>query len=111
MTRYVPRKGDLVELSFRPDHGHEQHGRRPALVVSNDPFQLATGLCVVCPVTRTDRKHPFHVTLPPGLGVNGVVMADQVRSVDAQARVVRRLGRAPDTLLDEVLAILDAVLF
>jgi mRNA interferase MazF len=55
MASYVPRKGDLVELSFRPDHGHEQHGPRPALVVSNDLFQRATGLCVVCPVTRTDR--------------------------------------------------------
>jgi mRNA interferase MazF len=111
MASYVPRKGDLVELSFRPDHGHEQHGRRPALVVSNDLFQRATGLCVVCPVTRTERRHPFHVALPPGTGVEGVVMADQLRSVDPRARGVRRLARAPDALLDEVLAIVDAMLF
>ena len=111
MTRYVPRKGDLVELSFRPDHGLEQQGRRPALVVSNDLFQRATGLCVVCPVTRTGRRHPFHVALPPGIGVDGIVMADQVRSVDARARGVRRLTCAPDALLDEVLAIVDAMLF
>ncbi|TVR85133.1 MAG: type II toxin-antitoxin system PemK/MazF family toxin [Trueperaceae bacterium] len=111
MATFVPRKGDFVELSFRPDHGHEQHGRRPALVVSNDLFQRATGLCVVCPITRTDRKHPFHVPIPAGLGVDGVVLTDQVRSVDARAREARRLGRAPDALLDEVLAILDAVLF
>jgi mRNA interferase MazF len=110
-ARYVPHRGELVSLSFRPDHGHEQHGRRPALVVSNDLFQRATGLCVVCPITRTDRKHPFHVAIPPGLDVDGVVLADQIRSVDAWARGVRPLGRAPDSLLDEVLAILDAVLF
>jgi mRNA interferase MazF len=111
MATFVPRKGDFVELTFRPDHGHEQHGRRSALVVSNDLFQRATGLCVVCPITRIDRKHPFHVPIPPGLGADGVVLTDQVRTVDAQARGARRLGRAPDSLLDEVLAILDAMLF
>lgn len=79
--------------------------------MSNDLFQRATGLCVVCPVTCTDRRQPFHVTLPPGIGVDGVVMADQVRSVDARARGVRRLAHAPDALLDEVLAIVDAMLF
>ncbi len=111
MARTVPAKGDLVTLTFRPEHGHEQHGRRPALVVSNDPFQRATGLCLVCPITRTDRQHPFHVAIPEGHGVEGVVLADQVRSVDARARGVRRLGRAPDAVVDQVLAILDAVLF
>jgi mRNA interferase MazF len=111
MARYVPAKGDLVTLTYRPDHGHEQHGRRPALVVSNDLFQRATGLCVVCPVTRTDRAHPFHVAIPDGHGVAGFVLVDQVRSVDARARGVRRLGRAPGAVVDQVLAILDAVLF
>lgn len=111
MAKPVPKKGDLVELTFRPDHGHEQHGRRPVLVVSNDLFQHATGLCVVCPITRTDRRHPFHVAIPAGLGVEGVVMADQVRSVDASARGARQLGRAPESLVDEILAILDAMLF
>ena len=111
MATFVLRKGDFVELSFRPEHAHEQHGRRPALVVSNDLFQRATGLCVLCPITRADRKHPFHVSIPAGLGVDGVVLTDQVRSVDARTRGARCLGRAPDALLDEVLAILDAVLF
>ena len=79
--------------------------------MSNDLFQRATGLCVVCPVTRTDRRHPFHVPIPSGLGVDGVVMADQVRAVDARARGARRLDRAPDAIVDEVLAIVDAMLF
>lgn len=65
----------------------------------------------VCPVTRTDRQHPFHVPLPEGHGVEGFVLADQVRSVDFRARGIRRLGRAPDAVVDQVLAILDAMLF
>jgi mRNA interferase MazF len=108
---YVPRKGDLVTLSFRPEAGHEQHGRRPALIVSNDLFNRATGFSLVCPITRTDRSHPFHVPIPTGARVSGVVLADQLRSVDHGARGVRRLGRAPEGLLDDVLAIVDAVLF
>ena len=111
MRRTVPAKGDLASLTFHPEHGRDQHDPRPALVVSNDLFQQATGLCVVCPITRTDRQHPFHVPLPEGLGVDGFVLADQVRSVDARARGVRRLGRAPEAVVDQVLAILDAVLF
>ncbi len=115
MARYVPAKGDLVALTIRPgdgrDHGREQDGRRPALVVSNDLFQQATGQCVVCPITRTDRQHPFHVAIPESHGVDGLVLVDQVRTVDARARGVRRIGRAPDAVVDQVLAILDAVLF
>lgn len=111
MPRYLPRKGDLVTFAFRPDAGHEQHGRRPALVVSNDLFNQATGFSLVCPITRTDRSNPFHVPLPAGARVTGVVLADQLRSVDHAARGVRRLGPAPDGLLDDVMAIIDAVLF
>ena len=110
MPPYVPRKGDLVTLNFRPEAGHEQHGRRPALVVSNDLFNHATGFSLVCPITRTDRSHPFHVPIPTGARASGVVLADQLRSVDHGARGVRRLGRAPEGLLDDVLAIVDAVL-
>ncbi|MDF1521742.1 MAG: type II toxin-antitoxin system PemK/MazF family toxin [Trueperaceae bacterium] len=109
MARYVPAKGDLVALTVRPapDRDLEQ----PALVVSNDLFQQATGLCVVCPIARTERQHPFHVAIPDGHGVEGFILVDQVRAVDARARGVRRLGRAPDAVVDQVLAILDAVLF
>ena len=111
MPPYVPRKGDFVTLSYRPEAGHEQRGRRPALVVSNDLFNRATGFCLVCPVTRTDRAYPFHVPIPHGGKVAGVVLADQLRSVDHRARGVRRLERAPEAVLDDVLAIVDAVLF
>ncbi len=111
MARYVPRKGDIVTLAFRPEAGREQHGRRPALVVSNDLFNRATGFSLVCPITRTECGNPFHVPIPPGGDVIGVVLTDQLRSIDHGARGVRRLGQAPSELLEDVLAIVDAVLF
>jgi len=82
MAVYVPRKGDFVALSFDPQSGHEQRGRRPALVVSNDLFNKATGLCIACPVTNTRRDFPFHVAIPEGQAVAGVVMVEQVKSID-----------------------------
>jgi len=111
VARFVPRKGDIVTLAFRPDAGHEPHGRRPALVVSNDLFNRATGFSLVCPITRTERANPFHVQIPPGGRGTGVVLADRLRSVDHRARGVRRLGQAPSGLLDDALAIIDAVIF
>lgn len=61
--KYVPRKGDLITLSFDPQSGHEQKGRRPALVISNYLFTANTGLAIVCPLTNTDRKVPFHLPI------------------------------------------------
>lgn len=106
-----PRKGDFVTLSFGGGPAHEQQGRRPALVVSNDLFNRHTGLAMVCPVTRTDRGYPFHVAIPPGERVEGFVMVEQVRSVDYRARDGRGLGPAPAAVLDEALSLLDACLY
>ncbi len=111
MPRYDPAKGDLVAISFDPQAGHEQEGRRPALVVSNDLFNRATGMAMVCPLTTTDRGYPFHVRVPEGCGVEGFVMVEQVESVDHRSRRATRIGAAPPELLDEVLAVLDACLF
>ncbi|MBN2848829.1 MAG: type II toxin-antitoxin system PemK/MazF family toxin [Coriobacteriia bacterium] len=109
--RYIPCKGDLIALTFDPQTGHEQQGRRPALVVSNDLFNERTGLCIVCPVTRTDRGHPFHVRIPDGEPVEGCVMVEQMKSVDYRARGARRIGVAPRSVLDEALALIDACLY
>jgi mRNA interferase MazF len=108
---YVPRKGDFIALTFDPQSGHEQRGQRPALVVSNDLFNMHTGLCMVCPVTNTYRGYPFHVEVPAGDTVTGVVMVEQVKSVDYLARKAKLIGRAPEPVLDEVLSILDACLY
>ncbi len=111
MAAYVPRKGDFVAVTFDPQSGHEQRGRRPALVVSNDLFNKATGFCVACPVTNTRRDFPFHVTIPDGESVTGVVMVEQVKSIDFRARSVERIGAAPESVLEEVLSILDACIY
>jgi len=111
VAAYVPRKGDLVAVTFDPQSGHEQRGRRPALVVSNDLFNKATGFCIACPVTNTRRDYPFHVSIPDGQDVTGVVMVEQVKSVDFRSRSVKRIGAAPDAVLEEVLSILDACIY
>ena len=111
MPSYTPRKGDFVTLSFDPQSGHEQKGRRPALVVSNDPFNERTGLALVCPVTNTDRGIPFHIRVPRECGLTGFVMVDQLKSVDFEARRARFIAKAPAALLAEVLAVLDAMAY
>ena len=111
MGVYIPRKGDLVTLSFDPQSGHEQKGRRPALVISNDLFNRCTGLAMVCPITNTDRKIPFHVAVPSSASLTGFVMVDQVKSVDYKARRVHKIKKGPQALLDEVLGILDACIY
>jgi len=111
MGEYVPRKGDLIALTFDPQSGHEQRGRRPALVVSNDLFNRHTGLCIVCPITNTHRDYPFHVPIPEGRGVTGFVMVEQVKSVDFRFRKAKRIGRAQEQVLEEALSILDACIY
>jgi len=111
MTPYIPRKGDFVAVTFDPQSGHEQRGRRPALVVSNDLFNKHTGLCIACPITSTRRDYPFHVSIPAGQDVTGYVMVEQVKSIDFLSRNAKRIGSAPAPVLQEVLSILDACLY
>jgi len=111
MKPYIPRKGDFVAVTFDPQLGHEQKGRRPALVVSNTLFNEHTGLAIVCPITNTDRDFPFHVRVVDGVNVTGFVMVEQVKSIDFRARKAKRIGRASDGVLEEVLSILDACIY
>ncbi len=111
MAGYVPRKGELIALTFDPQSGHEQRGRRPALVVSNDLFNRHTGLCIVCPITTTPCDYPFHVSIPQGRDVTGFVMVEQVKSIDFRSRKAKRIGRAPEPILAEALSILDACIY
>jgi mRNA interferase MazF len=111
MATYIPKKGDLVALTSDPQAGHEQRGRRPALVVSNDLFNRHTGLCFACPITNTSRDYPFHVAVPDATGVTGYVMVEQVKSIDYRARGAKRIAAAPTELIDEVLSLLDACIY
>ena len=107
MAIYVPQKGDLIALTIDPQSGHEQKGRRPALVISNYLFNKNTGLAIVCPITHTNRQIPFHLTVPSSSKLTGYVMVDQIKSVDFRARKAKFIETAPKELLDDVLEVLD----
>ena len=111
MRGFIPRKGDFISVTFDPQSGHEQKGRRPALVVSNDLFNKHTGLAMVCPITSTDRRFPFHVKIVEHPAITGFVMVEQVKSIDFRARQAKPIGKALPTLLEEVLSILDACIW
>lgn len=111
MASYVPRQGDLVALDFDPQSGHEQQGRRPALVVSKEAFNKGTGMAICCPITNTDRGVPFHVPIARRTSLTGFVMSEQVKSLDFRARGIKLIERAPQGVLDDVLAIIDASVF
>jgi mRNA interferase MazF len=98
---YVPARGDLVWLEFTPQAGHEQAGRRPALVLSPELYNGKAGLALLCPVTRMEKGYPFEVRLPGGSKVAGVILADQLRSLDWRARRAKLIARArPETVAD-----------
>ena len=111
MKKYIPSKGDMVVLSFDPQSGHEQKGRRPALIISNTLFNKKTGLAMACPITNTDRSYPFHIKTPSSSSLSGFVMVDQLKSIDYNARKVQFIEKASDELLNDALAILDACLY
>jgi mRNA interferase MazF len=111
VKRYVPRKGDFIAVTFDPQSGHEQKGRRPALVVSNTLFNEHTGMAIVCPVTNTDHDFPFHIRITDGSNVIGFIMVEQVKSIDFRARNTKHIGKASDGVLEEVLSTLDACIY
>ena len=108
--RYVPRRGDLVWLSFDPQAGHEQAGRRPVLVLSPSAYNGKVGLALCCPITSHVKGYPFEVGIPAGLAVEGVVLADQVKSLGWKVRKAERAGCVPSSCLEQVLALVGALL-
>ena len=110
MAAYVPARGDLVWLRFNPQAGHEQAGHRPALVISPGSYNRRVGLAVCCPVTSRVKGYPFEVLLPQGLGVDGAVLSDQVKSLDWRARKARRIGSVPADVLQETVGKIVALL-
>lgn len=98
---YVPARGDIAWLEFNPQAGHEQAGRRPALVVSPREYNGRVGLALLCPITSRQKGYPFEVELPPGLPTTGVILVDQVKSLDWRARRATLACTAPDDVLGE----------
>jgi len=99
---YIPERGDMVWLEFTPHSGHEQSGRRPAIVVSPRSYNSVSSFALLCPITSKVKGHPFEVELPNGLPVKGTVLADQVKSVDWRARFAKFIAHAPKGVITEV---------
>ncbi len=109
---YVPERGDLVKMSFSPQAvneqaGHEQAGWRPALVVSPGIYNDASSLALFCPISSRAKGYPFEVPLPVGTAIEGVVLADQIRSLDWRARKATFVCSAPGEVVEDVLARLE----
>ena len=111
MPSYIPEKGDFIIATFDPQSGHEQKGRRPALVISNSLFNEATGLTIVCPITNTNRNIPFHIEISEKTSLTGFIMVEQVKSIDYISRRVKFIEKADDNILNEVLSVLDACIY
>jgi mRNA interferase MazF len=107
----APKRGDFIWINFDPQAGHEQMGKRPALVVSHDGFNQKMGFAFVCPISNTSRKNPFYVPIPEGAGVTGVIMVDQLRSLDFRARKASVIGACPDRLFQDVLRRIKPIVF
>ena len=107
---YIPRQGDLVWLEFTPQSGHEQAGRRPALVLSPEAYNRKVGLMLCCPVTSHAKGYPFEVSVPGGREISGVALADQVKSLDWQARRADFIARAPREAVVEAAAKIRALI-
>ncbi|KQP52070.1 type II toxin-antitoxin system PemK/MazF family toxin [Methylobacterium sp. Leaf106] len=102
--------GDLILVDLDPVLGTEQRGKRPVLIISTLEMNTLTRRIIICPVTRNRDPWPTKVFLPEGLGADGAVLADQVRSIDRRARILRSLGRVPEPILAEVRAKVAALI-
>jgi mRNA interferase MazF len=99
---YVPEAGDLVWLTFDPQAGHEQRGRRPALILSPRAYNTRARLAIACPITSHAKGYPFEVALPEDAKITGVVLSDHVKNLDWNARRVEFAGKASVETLTEV---------
>ncbi|MFO8071029.1 MAG: type II toxin-antitoxin system PemK/MazF family toxin [Polyangia bacterium] len=106
-----PDRGDAVWISMNPSAGHEHRGRRPALVLSPKAYNEKVGLAVICPITSKEKGYPFEVPIPSGLPVAGVVLSDQIKSLDWRESHAEIISELPGEVLEGVLARVEALLF
>lgn len=107
---YCPKRGGIVWLTFTPQSGHEQAGHRSALTLSPVSYNKKVGLAVFCPISTQVKGYPFEVSIPTGLKVSGIILADQIKSLDWQARNAKFCCQIPEATLCEVLGKLNVLL-
>lgn len=111
MMNYIPERGDIVWLNFNPQAGHEQSGKRPALVISPFSYNQKVGLAIFCPITNQRKGYPFEVKLPNKLKVKGVILADQIKNLDWQKREIKFICEISEEILQEVIEKIETLIF
>ncbi len=109
-TKYIPDKGDLVWINFTPRSGHEQAGKRPAIIISPKKYNKKTSLCIACPVTSKIKGYPFEVIVE-GKKISGAILVDQIKSLDWKARRVSFIERTKNSCYAELEGKLQSLLF
>ena len=110
VTGYIPKRGDIIWLDFNPQVGHEQRGRRPAIVLSPKAYNQRVGLGLFCPVTNRSKGYPFEVAIPDEYKVTGVILSDHVKNLDWKVRRAEFIAEASEDIVEEVLAKLNTLL-
>jgi len=109
MVKYIPEQGDIVALNFDPQSGHEQKGRRPAIIISNKTFNQHLGLAFACPITNTKRDFPFHVKVQSD-NITGYIMSEQMKSIDYNARNIKFIEKVNQNTINQILGIIDSII-
>ena len=107
---FIPHRGDVVWIDMQPQAGHEQSGRRPAIVLSPKAYNSKVGLALLCPITNQVKGYPFEVMIPSGLKITGVVLSDQVKSLDWKMRNAELCDKVPETVVLEIFKKLETLL-
>ena len=96
MVKYIPKQGDIVYLDFNPTKGHEQKGKKPAIVVSNDVFNINTKMVMLCPITSNTKEFPTHYKLEDTKKIKGSVLCEHMRSIDYEIRKIKFIEHISD---------------
>ena len=110
MDNYIPNRGDVIWINMTPQAGHEQAGRRPALVLSPYSYNAKVGLALFSPVTNQIKGYPFEVIIPEGFKVTGAILSDQVKSLDWKVRNAEFFDKIPESVTLEILTKLTTLL-
>jgi mRNA interferase MazF len=110
VNAYIPQRGDIVWLNFSPQAGHEQQGKRPAIVISPKEYNEKVGLGIFCPITSKIKEYPFEVIIKTPQ-IQGAILADQIRNLDWKARDIQFVVRASDEIIAEVINKINVLIF
>jgi len=110
VEQYSPRRGDVVWLNFQPQAGREQSGRRPAVVLSNSNYNRVVGLALFCSITSKQKGYPFEVDLPANFPISGVILVDQVKSLDWKTREASFIGKLDPKTMEKIVELIGKIL-